>query len=192
MLKKPHTKKVSPPSRSAKALTGRQTGLSIRGGHKPKLSEPNNPATTHIDSLTEPPPIPPEIAEHKSARTYWKKYWSYLISRGQAVRDFVPTITTLCILRIQMNRLQISLEALSPLHKMALQGQKVLIQLSRNITALESEHGFTLATHSISQSYNPSQTISDESESTNTLASRKTIDNPYQMKDSPLFEDDDE
>lgn len=192
MAKKVHPKRVSRPAHSAKELSGRHKQTSIKGGRRKTTSNTSSSSsTTQITTLTEPPPLPPEIAEHKSARIYWRKYWSYLIEREQAVPDFIPTITTLCILRSQMSRLQISLDAMSPVHKMAIAGQKNLITFARNITALEAEHGFTLATHSISQSYNPSQTKESEPQSTNPLASRRTVSNPYDVQDSSLFDDDD-
>lgn len=191
MAKQVHTKRISHPPRSAKELSGRHKQTSIKGGKRKTTSNTPLPSTTH-KTLTQPPPLPPEIAEHKSARIYWRKYWSYLIEREQAVQDFIPTITTLCILRNQMSRLQISLDAMSPVNKMAIAGQKNLITFARNITALEAEHGFTLATHSISQSYNPSQTKDETPQSTNALASRATNSNPYEVPDSSLFDDDDE
>ena len=186
MAKQVHAKRISRPAHSAKELSGRHKQTSIKGGKKKQST--TSPIPTQ-QSLTELPPFPPEIHEHKVGRVYWRKYWSYLIERKQAVKDFIPTITSLCILRIQMDRLQTALDNMSPVHKMAIAGQKNLITFVRNITALEAEHGFTLATHSISQSYSPEQTKDAESPSTNPLASRATNSNPYDIQDSDLFDD---
>lgn len=190
-MKRTHSKRITPPARSAKELSGRAKQTSLTGGKRKKHST-TIPTTNPSDTLNSTPPFPPEISDNLVGKRYWKKYWSYLISRGQAVPDFIPTITSLCMLRIQLDRLYIALDNTGPLSKNAIAGQKNLITMARNITALESEHGFTLATHSISQSYDPKGNSKDDTpKSTNTLANRETHKNPYNTQDSELFDDDD-
>lgn len=188
-MKRTHAKRIATPSHSAKELSGRSKQTSITGGKrkKPKTTTTNNPATTQ--TITTIPPLPPEISDNKTGRIYWKKYWSYLISRNQAVPDFIPTITTLCMLRVQYNRLYVALDSTGPLTRNAITGQKNLITMSRNITALEAENGLTLTTHSISQTYSPTRTKEDEIPAAiNVLANRNTADNPYTIPDSDLFD----
>lgn len=195
MLKKPHSKRIEAAPKSNAALSQRGNGLSVSGGKKRKPKEilDTLPAK-QVASLTTPPPLPPEISESKTGRRYWKKYWSYLIQREQAVSDFGPTITSLCMLRIQFERLYNALDAISPLHKLAIPGQRNLLTASRNITALEAEHGFTLNTHAISQSYDPKINKGDEPKpkSTNSLADRTTTSDPYTVPNSSVLFDDDE
>lgn len=190
-MKRTHAKRIAQPSHSAKELSGRSKQTSITGGKRKKPKTSTTPNVT-IQTITTIPPLPPEISDNKTGRIYWKKYWSYLISRNQAVSDFIPTITTLCMLRVQYTRVYTALDGTGPLTKNAIVGQKNLVTMARNITALEAENGLTLTTHSISQTYSPNRTKEDEIPAAiNVLANRSTANNPYTIPDSDLFESED-